>query len=90
MDGKLLLNRFNKLYGIISIYNGIRYLELSNSFNEVYCKTCNESFDRVSYLISEKSSITDNINHSWYNWYFWRNWFYWEKNIYSSNESDEE
>ena len=90
MDAKLLLNRFNKLYGIISIYNGIRYLELSNSFNEVYCKTCNESFDRVSYLISEKSSITDNINHSWYNWYFWRNWFYWEKNIYSSNESDEE
>ena len=90
MDAKLLLNRFNKLYGIISIYNGIRYLELSNSFNEVYCKTCNESFDRVSYLISEKSSMTDNINHSWYNWYFWRNWFYWEKNIYSSNESDEE
>ena len=90
MDAKLLLNRFNKLYGIISIYNGIRYLELSNSFNEVYCKTCNESFDRVSYLISEKSSITDNINHSWYNWYFWRNWFYWERNIYSSNESDEE
>ena len=87
MDAKLLLNRFNKLYGIISIYNGIRYLELSNSFNEVYCKTCNESFDRVSYLIS---GITDNINHSWYNWYFWRNWFYWEKNIYSSNESDEE
>ena len=90
MDAKTLLNRFNKLYGMISIYNGIRYLELSNSFNEVYCKTCNESFDRVSYLISEKSSITDNINHSWYNWYFWRNWFYWEKNIYSSNESDEE
>ena len=58
MDAKTLLNRFNKLYGMISIYNGIRYLELSNSFNEVYCRTRNESFDRVSYLISEKSSIT--------------------------------
>ena len=58
MDAKTLLNRFNKLYGMINIYNGIRYLELSNSFNEVYCRTCNESFDRVSYLISEKSSIT--------------------------------
>ena len=63
MDAKTLLNRFNKLYGIIRIYNGIRYLELSISFNEVYYQTCNEIFDRVSYLISEKSGITDNINH---------------------------
>ena len=27
---------FNKVDEIIEIYNGIRYLELSNSYNEVY------------------------------------------------------
>ena len=36
MDAKPLRIRFNKVDGIIKIFNGIRYLELSNPYNEVY------------------------------------------------------
>ena len=60
--------RFNKVDGIIKIYDGIRYLELSNSYNEVYCRIdfriYNAIFNRINYLISEKSGITDSINHN--------------------------
>ena len=35
MDAKPLCIRFNKVDGVIEIYNGIRYLELSNLHNEV-------------------------------------------------------
>ena len=58
MDTKPLRIRFNKVDGIIKIYDGIRYLELSNSYNEVFykidCRNYNAIFDRINYLISEK------------------------------------
>ena len=62
MDAKPLAIRFNKIDGIIKVYNGIRYLELSNSYNEVYYRIYNEIFDKINYLISEKRGITDSIN----------------------------
>ena len=58
MDAKPLCIRFNKVDGIIKIYNGTRYLELSNSYNsynEVYYKIYNGIFDRINYLMSKKS-----------------------------------
>ena len=36
MDAKPLRIRFDKVDEIIKICDGIRYLELSNSYNEVY------------------------------------------------------
>ena len=36
MDAKSLRIRFAKFNRLIKIYNGIRYLELSDSYNEVY------------------------------------------------------
>ena len=36
MDAKLLHIRFDKVNGLIKIYKGIRYLELSDLYNEVY------------------------------------------------------
>ena len=65
MDAKPLRIRFNKVDGKIKIYNGIRFLELSNSYdlyNEVYYRIYNAIFDRINYLISKKSGITDSIN----------------------------
>ena len=51
--------RFDKLDGIIKIYDEIRYLELFNSYNEVYYRTnsiiCNAIFDRINYVLSEES-----------------------------------
>ena len=35
MNTKSLRIRLNKVHGIIEIYNGIRYLELSKSYNDV-------------------------------------------------------
>ena len=35
MDAEPLRIRFDKLNGLTKIYNGIRYLELSDSYNEV-------------------------------------------------------
>ena len=50
------------------VYDGIRYLELSNSYNEVYCRInsriYNAIFDRINYLISEKSDDKYCINHN--------------------------
>ena len=68
MDPKPLHIRFNKVDGIIKIYDGVRYLELSNSYNEFFYKfdsrKYNAIFDRITYLISEVSGITDCINHN--------------------------
>ena len=36
MNAKPLLIRFDKVDGIIKIYHGIWYLELSNFYNEVF------------------------------------------------------
>ena len=54
--GKPLRIRFDKIDGFIKILNKIRYLVL---FDYSYCdKIC----DKIKYLISRKSGITDNIN----------------------------
>ena len=50
--------RFNKIDGFTEIHDKIRYLVL---FDYCYCdKVCG----KIKYLISEKSGITDSINHS--------------------------
>ena len=46
---------FNKIDGFIKIDNVVRYLGLLK-FNEVY--------ERIKFLISEKSGITDSINYN--------------------------
>ena len=49
---------FDKIDGYIKIHDKIRYLVL---FDYGYCeKIC----DKIKYLISEKSGITDSINHN--------------------------
>ena len=68
MDAKPMCVRFNKINGLIKFYNGIRYLKLTDSYYEVYyginSRIYNGSFDRINYLISEKSGIADSINHN--------------------------
>ena len=49
--------RYNKIDGYIKFHNKVRYLVL---FDEWYNKIC----DRIKYLISESSGITDSINHN--------------------------
>ena len=50
--------RFNEIDEFIKMYDGNRYLVLfSNSW---YDKVCN----RIKYLVSKKSVITDSINHN--------------------------
>ena len=50
--------RFDKIDGFNKIYDKIRYLVL---FDYSYCdKIC----DKIKYLVSEKSGITDSINHN--------------------------
>ena len=57
-DAKPLRIRFNKIDGFIKIHDKTRYLVL---FDNSYCdKIC----DKIKYLISEKSSIIDSINHN--------------------------
>ena len=67
MDAKPLRIRFDKVDGIIKIHGRIRYLELSNSYNEVYCRInsriYNAIFDRINYLVSEKSDDKYSIDH---------------------------
>ena len=49
---------FDKIDGFIKIYDGIKYLILlGHSWYD-------ETYDSIKYLISEKSGITDNINHN--------------------------
>ena len=55
---RLLHIRLDKIDGFIKIHDKIRYLVL---FDYSYCdKVC----DKIKYLISEKSSTTNNINHN--------------------------
>ena len=64
MVAKPLSIRFDKIDRTAKIYNGIRYLKLSNSYNKVYHKTYNATFDKINYLIKGKFDITDSINHN--------------------------
>ena len=50
--------RFDKIDGFIKIHDKIRYLVL---FDYSYC---DKIWDKMKYLISEKSGITDSINHN--------------------------
>ena len=63
MDAKSLRIRFDKVDLIIKIYNGIRYLELCNSYG-INSRIYYAIFDKINYLISEKSGIADSINHN--------------------------
>ena len=58
MGAKPLPIRFNEIDGFIKIYDGIRYLVLFGPgwYDAIY--------NRIRYLISEKSGITDSINHN--------------------------
>ena len=49
---------FEKIDGFIKIYDGIRYLLLFDP------ESYDETYNRITYLISEKSGITDIINHN--------------------------
>ena len=49
--------KFDKIVGFIKVHDQIRYLVL---FDYSYC---DENFDKIKYLISKKSGITDSINH---------------------------
>ena len=54
---KPLRIKFDKIVGVIKLHDGIRYLVLFDyGWSD---KICN----RIKYLISEKSGITDSINH---------------------------
>ena len=57
MGAKPLLIRFNKTDGFIKLCNGIRKLEIFGYwlYDEIY--------NRIRYLISEKSGIAESINH---------------------------
>ena len=50
--------RFDKRDEFIKIYDRIRYVVLFD------CKRYNAIYDRIRYVISEKSGITDSINHN--------------------------
>ena len=60
--------RFNKVGGTVKMCGGVRYLELCNSYNKVYygvdSRIYNAYFYRINYVISEKSGVTDSINHN--------------------------
>ena len=66
MDAKPLLIRFDKVDGIIKIYHGIRYLDLSNSYNEFYyrinSRIHNAIFDRIN--LSQKSDDKYSFNNN--------------------------
>ena len=55
--------RFDKVNGLIKIYNGIRYLELSDSYNEVYYGINSRIYNAIYIILQVKSGITDN-NHT--------------------------
>ena len=58
MGAKLLRIWFEKIDGFIKIDDEIRYIVLfaSDRYNAIY--------NRIKYLMSEKSGITDSINHN--------------------------
>ena len=55
MGEKPLLIWVDKINGCIKIYNGIKYSVLLEH---------NEIYDKIRYLLNEKSNIKDSINHS--------------------------
>ena len=57
IGAKSLRIKFNKIDEFIKTHNKVRYLVL---FDEWCDKTC----DRIKYLISEKSGITESMNHN--------------------------
>ena len=58
MGSKSLRISFGEIDGFIRIYDGIRYLVLFGHlwYDEIYA--------RIRYLVSEKSGITNSINHN--------------------------
>ena len=48
---------FDKIYGFIKIFDGIRYLVLFGP------ERLNTIYDRINYLVSEKSGVTYSVNH---------------------------
>ena len=58
MNEKLLRIRFNKVNGFINIYDGTRYLVLFGP------KWYGAIYYRIRYLITDKSNITDSIDHN--------------------------
>ena len=50
--------RFDKIDGFIKIHNKIRYLVLFDY------SCCDKIYDKIKDFISEKSGITDSINHN--------------------------
>ena len=54
---------FNKVDGIIKTYYGIRYLELPNLYN-INCKIYNKIFDKINYLITQKSDDKYSSNYT--------------------------
>ena len=58
MDSMPLRIRFNKIHRFIKIYDGSRYLAL------IDYGWCDKICDRIKHLITEKSGITDSINHN--------------------------
>ena len=63
IDKKPLRIWFNKVDGVIKIYNAIGYLELSNSYDSNY-RIYNNIFDKINYLITGKSDDKYSINHN--------------------------
>ena len=65
MDVISLRISFNKVNGMIKIYDGVRYLEVSNLYNEVHdrinCRIYNAIFDRIN---CDKSDDKYSINHN--------------------------
>ena len=49
---------FNKIYGFIKIYDGIRYLVLFDP------ERLNTIYDTINYLVSEKSGVPYSVNHN--------------------------
>ena len=60
MGSKPLRIRLYKIDGSIKIYDRIKYMALFNN-HFTFDWIC----DKIKYLISEKSSITDSINHTY-------------------------
>ena len=47
MDAKSLHIRFDRVDGIIKIYNGIKHLELSNSYNDNFYRIISRKYNSI-------------------------------------------
>ena len=47
MDAKSLHIRFDRVDGIIKIYNGIKHLELSNSYNDNFYRIVSRKYNSI-------------------------------------------